>query len=193
MSAILTLTDLSRRERFGCKGPRAEQWLTEHGFAPPEAPNTWTLNAQGTMIARLGTGEFLIEAIHGGAEPVRSSEVALMSLATVSAGTYWVPRQDTVLSVAGDAACELLLECCSFNFGALLPAVNRSGGPLVLTSMIGVAVMIVPEHVDTPRFTIWCDPSFGSYLSSTLLDLISNSATLAAAVSGQAPNCRSTA
>lgn len=191
MSEILTLMDFSERARFGCKGPQAEPWLADHDFAPPKAPNTWALNAQGTMIARLGTGEFLVDAWHGGAEHVRSSDLELMSLSTVSAGIYWVPRQDSVLSLSGDAADELLLEACSFNFRSLPPAASRSGGPLVLTSMIGVAVMVVPERADSLRFTIWCDPSFGHYLSSTLLELINDSSTRATAP-GRASNSGST-
>jgi sarcosine oxidase subunit gamma len=177
MTSLLKLTDVSQRERFGCKGPQAARWLTERGLPPPATPNTWVLSPDGALIARLGTGEFLVEAWNGDVERVHTSAIEMMSLDTVGAGIYWVPRGDRVLSLSGMAARALLLECCSFNFSALRVASNEAEAPLIVTSMAGVAVTIAPERAPWPRFTIWCDPSFGAYLSSTLLELINDSST----------------
>jgi sarcosine oxidase subunit gamma len=171
--SVLRLADLSHRPRFGCKGPGAGRWLADHGYSVPHASNTWKLGPEGVLVGRLGTGEFLVEAISGGDDRVQASDLELMSLSTVSAGVYWVGRQDKVLRLSGECAHELLLECCSFNFRELTGSLDVAGGPLVLTSMIGVAVVVVPEpHGGSTRFTFWCDPSFGTYLSSTLLELI---------------------
>ncbi|HJX21306.1 MAG TPA: glycine cleavage T C-terminal barrel domain-containing protein, partial [Steroidobacteraceae bacterium] len=56
--ARLRFEVLSRRERFGCKGPGAEAWLIAAGFAAPPAPNSAQVDAGGVLVARLGLAEF---------------------------------------------------------------------------------------------------------------------------------------
>jgi sarcosine oxidase, subunit gamma len=41
--------------------------------------------------------------------------------------------------------------------------------PVIMTLMIGVAVLVVPRGSDAERrYRIWCDPTFGPSLSETL-------------------------
>ena len=71
--AALRIDDLSARPRFGCKGPGAPSWLAANGYSVPEGTNSATVDAQGILVARLATSEFLIEAISGGAQTVAAS------------------------------------------------------------------------------------------------------------------------
>ena len=53
------------------------------------------------------------------------------------------------------------------NFAALPPHA------VVMTLMIGVAVLVMPQETDEGRvYRIWCDPSFGSYLKSELEKMV---------------------
>jgi sarcosine oxidase subunit gamma len=59
----------------------------------------------------------------------------------------------------------VLAEVCSFDFAAL----SLEDRPVVMTSMIGVSVLIVPrDGAGGRRYRIWCDPSFGPYVWGTL-------------------------
>jgi sarcosine oxidase subunit gamma len=41
-----------------------------------------------------------------------------------------------------------------------------------MTSMVGVGVTVVPRRAgETTEFNVWCDPSFGLYLWSTLVEI----------------------
>ena len=71
--------------------------------------------------------------------------------------------------LSGADVHELLVQVCNVNFAALAPA----SGQLVMTLMIGVAVLVVPRDAGGARsYTIWCDPSYGPYLSATLRSLV---------------------
>jgi sarcosine oxidase subunit gamma len=55
----------------------------------------------------------------------------------------------------------VLVQVCSFNFAAL----NVEAHPLIMTIMMGVSVLIVPQGIGERRYWIWCDPSFGAYFT----------------------------
>jgi sarcosine oxidase, subunit gamma len=59
---------------------------------------------------------------------------------------------------------------CSVNFAAL-PLESR---PLIMTLMIGVAVLVVPQRAagEERRYRIWCDPTFGPYLGVSLSEVV---------------------
>jgi sarcosine oxidase, subunit gamma len=67
--------------------------------------------------------------------------------------------------LGGDAADDALAQVCNVDFAALDPAAS----PIVMTSMIGVGVLVMPQPArDGVLYRIWCDPTFGSYLESAL-------------------------
>ncbi|MDX2217128.1 MAG: hypothetical protein SFY66_27925 [Oculatellaceae cyanobacterium bins.114] len=79
---------------------------------------------------------------------------------------YPVLRQDLAIALYGTSAHELLRQTCSFNFRAL----SLSDRPVVLTSMIGVSVTVIPgDRNSIPFYRIWCDGTFGAYFWETLL------------------------
>jgi sarcosine oxidase subunit gamma len=169
--AVLKFEDLSLRPRFGCKGPGAEVWLATGGYRVPREPNSAAVDADGILVARLATAEFLIEAADGGTGRVESTVRQLTSPARPP-NVYPVPRQDLVVGIEGAATNALLRQTCSFDFAPVLDRCDRDGGPIILTSMIGVSVVAFLRRVDrSPVMTLWVDPSFAYYFWTTLLEV----------------------
>jgi sarcosine oxidase subunit gamma len=172
MSA-LALKVREQRDRLGLKGPRAAEWLVAQRIVLPMAANTWTHSeyTEGTdalLVARLGTGEFFLEDGAAGTTLKRLSP----ALDEPPPGVYPVLREDWAFHLGGERAHEVLAQVCNVNFAAL-PLDSR---PLIMTLMIGVAVLVVPQSVagGAPGgpaercYRIWCDPSFGPYLSESV-------------------------
>jgi sarcosine oxidase, subunit alpha len=157
------------RARFGCKGPAAEHWIRRLGIRAPTQANAGILH-DGLLIARLGTTEFLLEAMtDSAAGPLQP---AALSFDAAPAGVYPVPRQDFVMTLEGQNVNELLRQVCNVNFEPLWNAA-LSADPIVLTSMIGVSVVAWPHRSTTLRhaLTLWIDPSFANYFRDTLLEV----------------------
>jgi len=153
----LAVADLSQQPRFGCKGPGAAQWLAALGVPIPAVPNSaCQLGSQGHVL-RLSVTEFLIEG--------DADLVATLSAAPRAAGVYPVLRQDACLLLTGSALPSLLLQTCNVNFAAL----DLNLSPVVLTSMVGVGVTVLPDNKNgSPCYRVWCDGSYGRYLWQTL-------------------------
>lgn len=157
------LTDLSPLPRFGLKGPGAEAWLATQGVRAPAGINRWSELAGGGIIARLGGSEFFVEDWHGGtAAGLRTA------LGRGATGVAPVLRQDAAIALAGRRTRELLVQTCGVNFAE----VGTQERAVVMTSMVGVGVLIVPSlKKGTPLYRIWCDGTFGPYLWNTLLEI----------------------
>ena len=152
MSAII-FEDVSRTPRAGVKGPGAAAWLASLDLPVPRAPNSW-LPLTGGLIARLGLTEFLVEG----------PEAAKLAV-QLTHGVYPVLRQDTALTLHGACLNDLLLETCSVDFRAL----DLATRPVVLTSMVGVGVTVIPgEESGMPCCRIWCDGTYGEWFHETL-------------------------
>jgi sarcosine oxidase gamma subunit len=170
-SAVLRFEDLSWRSRFGCKGPGAETWLANAGYRVPPEPNSAAIDADGVLVARLATAEFLIEAADGAAGRVESTLRRLTPPARPS-DVYPVARQDLVIGIEGAAINALLRQICSFDFAPLLEECERDRGAVILTSMIGVSVVaFLRRAARGPVMTLWVDPSFAHYFWTTLLEV----------------------
>ncbi len=158
--AAVWLRDFSWQQRFGCKGPGAAQWLESRGLTVPHPANSWVQDRDGILVARLATSEFLVEAM-GNAQRRVEELRGDFPVASV----YPVIRQDAAFALGGPRTRDLLLQTCSYPFDAAAP-----NSAVVMTSMVGVGVTIIPRDVGAhTEFRIWCDPSFGLYLWSTLV------------------------
>ena len=158
---LLKITDLSLLPRTGVKGPGAADWLGALGIELPSAPNSWNYLPPSGLIARLGKTEYLID---GNAMTVEK----LMSSAR-TAGVYPVLRQDLAFSLSGSRVNELLLQTCNVDFRIL----DADPSKLVMTSMVGVTVTVVPIKTGTsPCYRLWCDGTYGHYLWKTLTGII---------------------
>ena len=158
--ARLGLADVSLTARHGCKGPGAIAWLESLGLPIPPNTNSWLPLDGGGLIARLGFTEFLIEGPDALIAPLVSAPRA--------AGVYPVLRQDAALILGGARLDELLRQTCNVNFRPL----DLAARPVVLTSMVGVGVTVIPElRNGQPAVRIWCDGTYGHYLWETLLGI----------------------
>ena len=160
----IALADLSHLKRCGLKGPGAEAWLKSIGIEPPPGINQWAPLGPCSLIARLASSEFLLEDNVGQdyADRVRTQ------LGRGVPGVTPVLRQDAEIVLAGPRINELLLQTCSFNFAAL-DLVSR---PIVMTSMIGVSVLLIPiTRHGAPFYQIWCDGTYAVYLWEHLLEI----------------------
>lgn len=159
-------------KRLGFKGPRAVELLQQLQLTVPERPNCWAPLAavEGggapTVVARLGSSEFFVEG-RDAAPDLVMLEDALQAGFT---GAYPVLREDFALVLGGAAADQALAEVCNVDFAAL-PFEQR---PVVMTLMIGVGVLVLPQVSDEDgrSFRIWCDPSHGAYLWSELEEIV---------------------
>jgi sarcosine oxidase subunit gamma len=170
----MTPLEFERRppsDRLGLKGPRAQDWLAACGIDTPAAPNTWLGFAgdralagaaeDGLLVARLGAGEFFLEDAEAGVIVRALTAVALAS----PAGVYPVLREDAAFRLAGDGALDVLAQVCNVDFATLA----LEPRPVVMTLMIGVSVLVLPQAKDgRRRFQIWCDPTFGEYLGESV-------------------------
>jgi sarcosine oxidase, subunit gamma len=161
----VALTELSCRKRFGLKGPGAEKWLQEQGVPVPPSINQWAPLGKCGLIARLATTEFFIE---DGSAAENHADQLRDKLQRGLPGVTPVLRQDAEIAMSGPAAYEILAQTCSVNFAAL----DLAARPLVMTSMIGVSVLVIPGLWEGKLlFQIWCDCTFAPYLWEHLLEI----------------------
>ncbi len=160
----LGLCDVSCLERFGLKGPAAEEWLTSRGVRPPAEINRWEPLHSGGIIARIGANEFFIEdGIHGNLAATLGD-----ALVRGTSGVYPVLRQDAAIVITGREVGVLLTQTCSFDPSGF----EVSERLVVMTSMVGVDVsMICNSTGGVPCYRVWCDGTYGPYLWNTLLQV----------------------
>lgn len=170
MTAPVTLTNKSARTRVGCKGPAAEAWLAQLGIQVPDGANRYEVDSRGLLSARLATSEFLFESTHPDAASALAPAKHALDLADMPSGVYPVLRQDFVVEIRGDNAHDLFSQTCAVD---LVPAQRESSataGPVIMTSMIGVGVVLTCRAADDgPCFTVWSDPSYSHYFWNQLL------------------------
>jgi sarcosine oxidase subunit gamma len=157
--AAIWIADLSLQPRFGCKGRGAAEWLGAQDFTVPASPNSWVMTGE-SAILRLGDSEFLIEST--------ADVVNKMKSLPREASVYPVLRQDCAFEFGGAQVENLLRQVCSMHFEGL----NLTAQPIVLTSMLGVSVIILPKQDQSrPNFRVWADNTYGFYLWNTLLGI----------------------
>ncbi len=165
-----------RRTRLGLKGPRAAEWLVAQGLGVPMAPNSWARSSgaagsEAVMVARLGQFEFFLEDAPGG---TRLRGIA-PALEANPSGVYPVLREDVAFQLSGEGVHDVLAQVCNVNFAGLA----LDSHPVIMTLMIGVAVLVVPEPMhegarDGRRYRIWCDPTFAPSLCETLAEVVAD-------------------
>jgi sarcosine oxidase subunit gamma len=153
------IADVSHLSRMGFKGQGVADWLVEQDLPVPAQPNTWAPLGNGGLIARLGLNEYLLE------DGISSRAQAKLAHREPALRVYPVLRQDLAIVLCGEAIDELLLQTCNVNFRAL----DLADRPVVLTSMAGVAVTVLPgERLGRPYYRLWADGTYGVYLWETL-------------------------
>jgi hypothetical protein len=169
--AWLTASAIARRT--GVKGPQAAAVLEAAGIPIPPRPNSWlplrepVAEEPADIVARLGNTEYFVEQA-GDAPAIAALEA---SLARGAPGAYPVLREDRALVLGGSAAGHVLAETCNVDFAAL----DSAARPVVMTLMIGVGVLVLPQPSIAGQtiYRIWCDPGFGTYLATELATIVS--------------------
>jgi sarcosine oxidase, subunit gamma len=181
LRANAMLEERSDAMRFGVKGPNAADWLQRQGCHVPALPNSWRTidDAAGSIIARLGSSEFFIEQ----PRPAVFVTAVASALSIPIDGVYPVLREDRAFELSGFDADAVLAQVCNVDFSQ----VSRSDRSVVMTMMIGVAVLVIPQDEKWGQspfpversmgtvpscYRIWCDPSYGDYLWSSLQDVM---------------------
>ncbi len=165
----LKLDAVVGRARVGCKGPAAESWLATHGVRVPRDANSYHIDERGVLTARLATSEFLLESTETASEGIVGSIRSTLHSGDYPKGVYPVLRSDFLLEISGAQSEELFLQTCAVDLAPVARASTASTGPIVMTSMIGVAVVLACRQVPgSTRFTVWSDPSYSTYFHSQL-------------------------
>lgn len=153
----LALVRRAACDRVSLKGPRAAQWLAAQGMTVPALPNTWA--GDEPLVVRLGTGEFFLE------DCGTRLRGCIAALEPAPSGVYPVLREDVGFALSGAGTAQVLEQVCNVNL-ADLPLHSQ---PVIMTLMIGVAVLVVPQRAGAlRRYLIWCDPTFGHYMEVSL-------------------------
>jgi sarcosine oxidase gamma subunit len=174
-SKSILLTDVSARLRVGCKGPAAEAWLEHHRILVPAGANRFSVDAQGVLVARLATSEFLLESMHGESADLSSAKLAL-ELSEMPSGVYPVLRQDFVIEISGPHVHDLFAQTCAVDLVPVERESSATAGPVIMTSMIGVSIVLACRPtLGGPCFTVWSDPSYSHYFWNELLAIAASS------------------
>lgn len=165
------IVDASSRGCLGLKGPAAAEWLGHVHVPIPEQANRWaSIEPSGgasswNLVARLGSTEFFIET---DSDSARLRELA-QALEVNHDHVYPVLREDRAFVLGGAGVEDVLVQVCNVDFASL----PLESNPVVLTLMVGVAVVVLPQRQrEGRRYRIWCDPSFGRYLWNTLRAIV---------------------
>jgi len=173
MSLAVELRAVSDRPRVGCKGPGAEGWLAGRGISVPSGANRYEVAQSGVLAGRLATSEFLLEATDRNATQAVESVREQLERGDFPRGVYPVLRQDFVLEISGRDVQDLFLQTCAVDLSPIEKESTADAGPLVLTSMIGVSVVLTCRTLPGgPRFTVWSDPSYSHYFHSELQTIV---------------------
>lgn len=163
--------------RFGVKGPRAAEWLSAQGITLPSQPNTWNQTGGAAsddgdlLVARLGASEFFLTASAIDAYSNLLLRRVSEALRAAQPGVYPVLREDAAFVLSGQGALDVLAQVCNVNFAQ----VALQTRPVIMTMMIGVAVLIVPQRTDGDVcYRIWCDPTFAMYLGESVSTVVSD-------------------
>jgi glycine cleavage system aminomethyltransferase T len=162
----LAFCDVSAFRTIGVKGPGAGAFLRVQNVDPPPLDETYaTRPLDDGLVVRLGTDEFFLES---GIESQTYDHIAhaLTRNANTMPGVYPIVREDASFIIAGKRAREVLAQTCGVNFR------NEPPGKVVLTRVAGVNVMILTSGDASPRYRVWLDPSYATYLWQQLDDIV---------------------
>ena len=171
LPAPVWLRDGSGRARFGFKGAGAPAWCEAQGLPLPASPNTAAVLDGGEgWLGRLAYTEFYLE--HSDAARIDALRDSLGAGArSASGGVYPVHRRDACLLLGGPAAPDVFLQICNVNMAAL----DLTASPLIMTLVVGVAVLILPRVEDgQPVYRMVLDPTLAPYLWNTLREIVTD-------------------
>src|SRR5450830_1022258 len=160
---LLAIADVTHFQRFGIKGAKAAEWLTEQGIMLPESNNSWLATSAASLAMRLGSNEFMIESQIAENLPVLSNSDQFSTT-----GIYKVQRADAAFILSGQHVLNLLSELCTLE----LTGETLNGNKLLMTQVAGISAILIRQSINGKEaYRIWCDGTYGDYISETLLEI----------------------
>lgn len=169
LDAAVVLKDLSPLARTGFKGGETVAWLEGKGCTCPPAPNQAAVQPDGSLLARLSMGEFLLLGPLGGAA---SQVEALNSAWSIDeAGLcFQVPRRDSHawFHLSGAKTPEMFAKLC----GVDLRAKSFADLSVAQTSVARLSAIVIRDDRGgaVPAFHLLADSASAVYLWDVLLD-----------------------
>ena len=168
-AAGVVLRDLSPLPRTGFKGAETAAWLDGRNIAYPPEHNQAAVLSDGTLVARLSPGEFLLLGPSDG----RPSTVAALDAAWSldAAGLcFQVPRRDSHawFTVGGAKAPEMFAKLCGIDV-RLHKFADLS---IAQTSLARLSAIIIRDDrgAELPAFHVLADSASAAYLRDVLAD-----------------------
>ena len=160
--AELAICDVSPLARLLIKGPGAESWMQRQGLSPARSVMMGADAPRGGKILRTGGDEFVVEA------GVSGEPVATMLELEPPHDALILPKPDACFLLAGRRRLEVMKQVAGVDF-------SKAGiGHVIFTRAAGVSVCMMPLTVSSvPALRIWCDPSMGRDLWSSLTTILS--------------------
>jgi len=159
----LGVTDVSCRQRFGVKGPQANQWLASQKIKTPESENSWVIDKD-VLVLRLGSSEFLIEQQISGEICKQLNKASQVN----TVGVYKVLRADAAFVISGNEILTLFSELCKLDLSEKALKPNQ----VIMTQVADISATIMPEIVnDRLVIRLWCDGTYGAYMWRVLHQL----------------------
>ncbi len=165
----LALCDVSALPTLGVKGPAAADWLSAHGVAIPDETYDTQKLADGGLVARVASDEFLLQS---GAE-CKTVPSLSDKLGSGQEGAILVERQEATLLLVGARAHEVFLQTCGVDLREVRP------GRLTMTRVAGASCGILRfDREDMrryplwPHYQLWIDPTYAVYVWETLLEIV---------------------
>lgn len=167
-AAPVVLRDLSTLPRTGFKGAESPAWLEAQGVVLPAAPNLATLQGDGSLVARLAPGEFLIlGGLTGASAPIDRLDNAW---SIDSAGfCFQLPRRDSHawLHLSGDKVATMFAKIC----GVDLRPKAFANLAIAQTSVARLsAIVIRDDRENMPSYHLLADSAAAIYLWESLED-----------------------
>jgi sarcosine oxidase subunit gamma len=167
--AAVVLRDLSPLPRTGFKGAETAAWLTSREITSCSVgSNQAAVQPDGTLLARLSPGEFLVLGRLDGQAGLVDSLDAAWSLDDAGL-CFQVPRRDSHawFLLSGPRTPEFFAKLC----GVDLRPHKFSDGAIAQTSVARLsAIVIRDDRAGVPAFHLLADSASAAYLWDCLLD-----------------------
>lgn len=163
----LAICDLSTLPRYGLAGSGAYARLQSGRDAVPEAPNKSQRQANGDLLVRLSSDEFLVLRMQfNGA----TSELSITPRPDTQSQNYFeIPRQDSHcwFALSGDRVAETLAKVC----GVDLRPRHFALYDVAQTSVARISAIIVRHDLGSvPCYSVLASSSAAEYLWDCLFD-----------------------
>lgn len=168
LQADVVLRDLSPLPRTGFKGADTAAWLAGRDLSCPPIHNQAAVQADGTLLARLSPGEFLLlGALDGSPGKVADTDVA-WNLDTAGL-CFQVPRRDSHawFHLSGPKTPDLFAKLCGID----LRTDKFADLAIAQTSVARLnAIIIRDDRNGAPAFHLLADSASAAYLWDCLID-----------------------